>query len=358
MKEQRLNEFLDLMRKQNIHQVIITSTPSLYYFLGEWIEPGERLLAFYVNIFGETKLILNEMIKITNLKEVDIINYSDSQDPIIILSQLINKDKTIGIEEQWRSGFLLDLLKIIGTVSVFQNITPLISKLRMKKDSEEIELMQASSIINDSSMEKVISVIPEMLPEKYLAKAIKNIFEREGADEVSFEPIVAYGKNASDPHHIPQNTKIKDGEAVLIDMGCIKDHYCSDMTRTVFFGNPIETLKNIYQIVLEANLKAIEKVKPGVMAYEVDDAARSVINQKGYGQYFIHRTGHGVGLEIHEMPYISQNSQIILEAGMIFSIEPGIYLPGVGGVRIEDLVLVTDDGCRVLNKFPKELTII
>ena len=358
MKEQRLNEFLDLMRKQNIYQAIITSAPSLYYFLQEWIEPGERLLAFYVNISGETKLILNEMIKITNLKEVDIINYSDSQDPITILSQLINKDKTIGVEEQWRSGFLLDLLKIIGTVSVFQNITPLISKLRMKKDSEEIELMQASSIINDSSMEKVISVIPEMLPEKYLAKAIKNIFEREGADEVSFEPIVAYGKNASDPHHIPQNTKIKDGEPVLIDMGCIKNHYCSDMTRTVFFGKPVETLKNIYQIVLEANLKAIEKVKPGVVSFEIDDAARSVINQKGYGQYFIHRTGHGVGLEIHEMPYISSNSQIILETGMIFSIEPGIYLPGVGGVRIEDLVLVTNDGCRVLNKFPKELTII
>jgi Xaa-Pro dipeptidase len=228
----------------------------------------------------------------------------------------------------------------------------------MVKDVDEIALMKSSSLLNDTAMEKVIDLISEMLPEKYLAKAIKNIFEREGAEGVSFEPIVGYGQNTSNPHHMPTNAQLKDGDVVLIDMGCIKNYYCSDMTRTVFFGKPIETLKNIYQIVLEANLKAIEKVKPGLKICEIDATARNYIESKGYGKYFTHRTGHGVGIEVHEKPYISSNSEGILKSGMIFSIEPGIYLPSVGGVRIEDLVLVTDNGCEVLNRYPKDFLVI
>ncbi len=345
------------MAKNNIYQAIISSPASLYYFLNEWFEPGERLLVLFVNTSGEVKLLVNELFPVNTVEEENLIKYSDSEDPIKMLSSIIEKDKSLGIDGSWEAGFLLSLMEITKDLSL-KPLSPIISELRMVKDVDEIVLMKSSSLLNDTAMEKVIDIVSEMLPEKYLAKAIKNIFEKEGADGVSFEPIVGYGQNTSNPHHIPTNAKLKDGDVVLIDMGCIKNYYCSDMTRTVFFGKPIETMKNIYQIVLEANLEAIEKVKPGLKACEIDATARNYIESKGYGKYFTHRTGHGVGIEIHEKPYISSNSEEILTPGMIFSIEPGIYLPGVGGVRIEDLVLVTDNGCEVLNKYPKDFLVI
>jgi Xaa-Pro dipeptidase len=345
------------MAKNNIYQAIISSPASLYYFLNEWFEPGERLLVLFVNTSGEVKLLVNELFPVNTVEEENLIKYSDSENPIKMLSSIIKKDKSLGIDGSWEAGFLLSLMEITKDLSL-KPLSPIISELRMVKDVDEIALMKSSSLLNDTAMEKVIDLVSEMLPEKYLAKAIKNIFEKEGADGVSFEPIVGYGQNTSNPHHIPTNAKLKDGDVVLIDMGCIKNYYCSDMTRTVFFGKPIETMKNIYQIVLEANLEAIEKVKPGLKACEIDATARNYIESKGYGKYFTHRTGHGVGIEIHEKPYISSNSEGILTPGMIFSIEPGIYLPGVGGVRIEDLVLVTDNGCEVLNKYPKDFLVI
>ena len=357
MKKQRLNNLIKLMQDNYIFQAIITSTPSIFYFTGEWIEPGERLLALYINISGEVKLIINEMFKVKNVDKNILLTYSDSDNPIDLLADVLIDEKTIGIDEKWQAGFFLELLNLSKNY-LFKNVSPLIASLRMVKDEEEIKHMKVSSEINDKTMEKVIKVVPEMLSERLLAKAVKNIFEREGADNISFEPIVAYGLNAADPHHVPDSTKIKDGDAVVIDIGCIKNHYCSDMTRTVFFGNPVDTFKRIYDIVLEANLKAIDCIKPGIKACEIDKVAREVITKRGYGDYFIHRTGHGVGIEIHEMPYISSNSEVILEAGMIFSIEPGIYLPNVGGVRIEDLVLVTKNGCEILNNYSKSLTIV
>ncbi|RAO99705.1 proline dipeptidase [Petrotoga sp. 9PW.55.5.1] len=357
MRKDRIESLIDLMQKNHIYQAIITSTSSIYYFLQEWIEPGERLIALFINISGKVKLITNEINRIQNLHEDYLLKYSDSENPIKILTSFIKSDEKVGIDEKWNAGFLLDLIKEINTTNL-ENISPLISNLRMIKDSEEIRLMKASSLINDNAMEKVIEIVSEMLPEKYLAKAIKNIFEKEGADEVSFNPIIGYGKNSSDPHHLPDNSKVKDGDPVLIDIGCIKNYYCSDMTRTVFFGKPTEKMKDIYQIVLDANLQAIEHVKPGVMASEVDSIARNFIKNKGYGDFFKHRLGHGVGLEIHEPPYISFNSKTTLKPGMIFSIEPGIYIPKIGGVRIEDLVLVTENGFEVLNKYPKDFIVI
>jgi len=357
LRKDRIEKLFNKMVKNNIYQAIISSPPSLYYFLQEWFDPGERLLVLFVNTSGEVKLLVNELFPVDTIEEKNLIKYSDSEDPLKMLSSLIKKDKPIGIDGRWDAGFLLDLMEITKDLSLKQ-LSPIISELRMVKDADEIALMKSSSLLNDTAMEKIIDLVSEMLPEKYLAKAIKNIFEREGADGVSFEPIVGYGQNTSNPHHMPTNTKLKDGDAVLIDMGCIKNFYCSDMTRTVFFGKSIENMKNIYQIVLEANLKAIEKAKPGLKACEIDATARNYIESKGYGKYFTHRTGHGVGIEIHEKPYISSNSEEILTSGMIFSIEPGIYLPGVGGVRIEDLVLVTDNGCEVLNKYPKDYLVI
>ncbi|WP_074010971.1 M24 family metallopeptidase [Romboutsia timonensis] len=171
-------------------------------------------------------------------------------------------------------------------------------------------------------------------------------------------PIIAYGANGADPHAHCGSAKLKEGDCVILDIGCIKDNYCSDMTRTVFYKSAPEKAKEVFNIVLEANKRAIAMVKPGVRFCDIDNAAREYITEKGYGKYFTHRTGHSIGIETHDMGDVSSINTDILKPGMIFSVEPGIYLPGEFGVRIEDLVLVTEDGHELLNKYNKELNII
>lgn len=179
-----------------------------------------------------------------------------------------------------------------------------------------------------------------------------------GADGFSFEPLVAFGPNAADPHHGPDNTVLKEGDVILFDVGCIKDGYCSDMTRSFYYRTITDTHREVYETVRAANEAAIAKVKPGVPLCELDLTARNLITDKGYGPQFNHRLGHFIGLSCHEFGDVSSVNTRLAEPGMIFSIEPGIYLTGDTGVRIEDLVLVTETGCEVLNHYPKTLEII
>ena len=179
-----------------------------------------------------------------------------------------------------------------------------------------------------------------------------------GADGFSFEPLVAFGANAADPHHGPDGTVIKPGDSVLFDVGCIKDGYCSDMTRTFYFQKASDEHRRIYEIVRSANETAISKIRPGVPLCELDGAARDLIAEQGYGPFFTHRLGHFIGLGEHEFGDVSSVNTQKAEPGMIFSIEPGIYLPGDTGVRVEDLVLVTEEGCEALNHYSKEFEII
>ena len=216
--------------------------------------------------------------------------------------------------------------------------------------------VKQASHINDQAMEIVKSYIKEGISEIELASRIPEIFISLGAQDVSFTPIVAFGVNTSDPHAVPNNTKLEKGMPIIIDMGCIYDGYCSDMTRSFFYQE--NTLNEIYSIVKRANIAAIEKVKPGVLLKDIDHAARSVIKETGFGEYFIHRTGHGIGQDVHEPYDVNATSEHLCEVGMIFSIEPGIYIPNKGGIRIEDLILVTEDGCEVLNHYPKDLEIL
>ena len=169
---------------------------------------------------------------------------------------------------------------------------------------------------------------------------------------------VSYGATAADPHHFPDDTKLKDGDAVLLDLFSRKNYYWCDMTRTVFYKSVSAHHREVYEVVKTAQQAAIDFVKPGVVMKDIDAVARKVITDAGYGEYFITRTGHGVGMDLHELPFAAPDSEIIAEPGMCFSIEPGIYIPEDIGVRIEDLVLVTEDGCEVLTHYPKELQII
>jgi Xaa-Pro dipeptidase len=195
----------------------------------------------------------------------------------------------------------------------------------------------------------------EGVTELEAAAKIEQFNKALGIETLSFTPIVCFGKNAAEPHHENDATILTEGMAIIIDMGGIADGYCSDMTRTFYKGEPSEHFKTVYDIVKTANERAISKVKPGVKLSEIDAAARSYITEMGYGPYFTHRTGHGIGADVHEFPDVSAVSEIICQPGMTFSIEPGIYLPDAFGIRIEDLVCVTETGCLILNKFSKNL---
>ena len=217
--------------------------------------------------------------------------------------------------------------------------------------------MRESSKINDAVMDRLVAYIKEGMTELELADIIKNIFVECGADKAGFA-IVAFGANAADPHHRNDNTRLKSGDCVLIDMGCVKNGYYSDMTRTFFFKTVSDRQREVYDLVLKANLDAEAMVAPGVRFCDIDKAARDVITQGGYGPRFIHRLGHSIGMNEHEAGDVSSANTDPVLPGMTFSIEPGIYLPGEFGVRIEDLVLVTEDGCELLNYNPKELTVL
>lgn len=351
----KMEILIEKIKKENISQYILTSTEDIFYFTEKWIEPGERMLALLVDSKSEPLMIVNKLFPIDNVN-VKTIFYTDSENPINILSKYIKENSNIAIDKNWSSRFLIELMSKKSFVPV--NKSYLIDEMRMIKNSEEIKKMKESSKLNDEAIEEVIDLIPEMLPEKFLARATENIINKIGFSGVSFSPLIAYGSNGGEPHHESNNTKIKSGDSVIIDMGGIKDRYCSDMTRTVFFGEPGDTTRRAYDIVLNANLKAIEIIKPGVRFSEIDLAARNHIEKMGYGDFFTHRTGHSIGIEVHEWPFVSEENDMEVKPGMIFSIEPGIYVPNEFGIRIEDLVLVTENGVEVLNNYTKEMQIL
>ncbi|MCY6370770.1 M24 family metallopeptidase [Clostridium ganghwense] len=358
MKNKRLERIIFNMKENNLEQIIITSTASIFYITGKWIEPGERLLALYINTKGDKKLFINELFPINEDLGVELQIYSDSEDPIELLASEVEENKSLGIDKEWPSHFLINLMGKKQGIK-FVNGSPIVDRVRMIKDSEEIDLMREASRINDIAMNDLIrKVIPKQYTEKKACKLLGDIYEKYGTDSFSFYPLIAYGFNAAEPHHSSDNSKLKVGDSIILDIGGRTNNYCSDMTRTVFYKQASEESKKIYNIVLEANLKAIQAVKPGVRFCDIDRTARQVIEKAGYGKYFTHRTGHNIGIDVHEFPDVGGVNEMCVEEGMIFSIEPGIYINENLGVRIEDLVVVTKDGCEVLNKYPKELQII
>ncbi len=357
MKLNRLNKILSKMEENNIPQMLVTDPKAIFYLTDKMIHPGERLIALYLNINGNHKLFINELFPVHEDLGVEKVWFDDTKDGVLIISEYIEKGKTIGVDKNWPARFLLHLMEL-NTENKYVNASFIIDTLRMCKDEEEKELMRNASHINDMAMEKLQNLLKEGLTEKQMAQRLATIYEELGADSFSFHPIIAYGKNGADPHAHCGEAKVKEGDCVILDIGCIKDNYCSDMTRTVFYKSAPEKAKEVFNIVLEANKRAIAMVKPGVRFCDIDNAAREYITEKGYGEYFTHRTGHSIGIETHDMGDVSSINTDMLEPGMIFSVEPGIYLPGEFGVRIEDLVLVTEDGHELLNKYNKELNII
>ena len=234
-----------------------------------------------------------------------------------------------------------------------------IARGREVKDAEEINRIRAASELAEGALEAVLPELREGVTEREFAARLEYEFQRRGATGVSFPAIVLFGARSSLPHGVPGGKRLERGDIVLIDCGCLHNSYCSDLTRTFVFDRiPGAWFQEIYALTLSAQLAALAAVRPGVKCVEVDAVARDIIKDAGYGDRFGHGLGHGVGLEIHESPRLNIQSEAVLRPGHIVTVEPGIYLPDRGGVRIEDLVVVTEDGCEVLTQLPKELKVL
>jgi Xaa-Pro aminopeptidase len=230
-------------------------------------------------------------------------------------------------------------------------LTGLLEGMRVIKSEEEICLLKQSVLLNELVFQQVRSMVAPGMTEIDLALAIDNTMRKLGAERPSFETIVAFGANAAKPHAVPSSRVLKENELVLIDMGLVLAGYCSDMTRTFFFGGEPDSLfLERLRIVRQAQLAAIKAIRAGAICREVDQAARQVITDAGYGSHFGHGLGHGVGLAVHEAPRLSPRNRKRLQAGMIVTIEPGLYFPDWGGIRLENMAVVREDGCELLNE--------
>ena len=255
---------------------------------------------------------------------------------------------TVQDHERYRKALSCDLVPA----------TDLLWQLRMVKDEEELEAMVAAQRIAERALEDILEEIRPGVTEKEIAARLQYLMLHYGASDMSFDPIVVSGPNGSLPHGVPSEKTIQQGEFVTMDFGCVYHGYCSDMTRTVAVGFATEEMQTVYQTVLSAQEASIAAARAGLTGREVDGAARAVINAAGYGAYFGHSFGHGVGVEIHEAPNASTMNEKPLPAGAVISAEPGIYLPGRLGVRIEDVILLTETGCRNITKAPKDLIVL
>ncbi len=344
----RISRVLALMRDRGLSQLIVSDPRSIWYLTGVDVEPYERLLALLLRADGRHTLFLNRLYNVPETPWEEVW-FSDTDDSIGLIAGRVDAGAPLGIDKEWKAGFLIPLLeRCPGLRPVLAS--DCVDDCRAVKDAEEIALMREASRINDEVNRLASEYIREGMTEKQVADFIDRGFLELGCSGPSFTTIVSFGANAADPHHEPDDTVLKQGDCVLLDMGCVWHRYCSDMTRTFFCGEPSAEAARVHDLVREANERAERLVRPGVRFCDIDAAARDYIAAAGYGEAFNHRLGHFIGQTDHEKGDVSSANTAVARPGMIFSIEPGIYLPGKFGVRVEDLVLVTEDGCEVLNR--------
>ena len=348
MNIQRIQKVTDLMRAEGLSQILVTSTANIYYLTGLWCEPFERMLALHVRADGGMKLYANRLFSLRGLSDVPLVEYDDTDDCVAALAGDMLPGK-LGIDKTWPSQFTIRLMEARGDVRPVQGSRPL-DEARILKDAEELALMRTSSRMNVQVLARVAGALAEGRTEKELQALYNQTALELGSPGPSFTPLICFGKNGAEPHHDSDGTRLKRGDTVIMDVGLLWRHYCSDMTRTVHFGEASDEQKRVLEIVTAANRAGIAACRPGVKLKDVDRAARRVIEDAGYGPFFNHRTGHGIGLDEHEFPDCSAVSETVARPGMIFSVEPGVYLPGRFGVRVEDLVAITEDGCEVLTR--------
>ncbi|EMF0037661.1 aminopeptidase P family protein [Enterococcus hirae] len=351
----RVEKLRKKMQEENLDSFLITSPYNLRYLTNFTGTTGLAVItlekAFFITDFRYTEQAAAQAQGFEIIKNVGPIFEE--------VADLVQKEglRELGFEETTVSFLEYSVLEEIIDAQLIP-ISGMIEELREIKDEEEIAIIEKACSIADLAYDHILKMIQPGMTEIEVANQLDFYMRSLGASGVSFETIVASGLRSAMPHGVASKKIIEQGDLITIDFGCYYEGYVSDMTRTFAIGDPGEQLKEIYQIVLEAQLAVLEVAKPGVTGKQLDAVARDYITKHGYGEAFGHSTGHGIGLEIHEGPNVSVRAEKQFVPGNIITDEPGIYLPGIVGVRIEDDLLITSDGNRVLTHSPKELIIL
>ena len=367
MTRSRLEKLTASLLTSKLDAVILNPGPTLKYLSGLNFHLMERPVVLFIALGKDPLLVLPEL----ELPKVDLFPYkvtaiaygenpSEWDDAFRKAAQTLSLDgKRIGVEPRQLRLMEFRHVKAGASEADFPDASDVFADLRLRKDKAEVELMRAAVKIAQDALEAVIPQIKIGMTEKEVASELVVQLLKHGSEsEMPFAPIVSAGPNAANPHASPSDRKIQAGDLLVVDWGATHDGYISDLTRTFAVGEVDEEYKKIHKLVQEANAAGRAAAKPGVPCANVDIAARNVIEKSGYGKYFTHRTGHGIGMEGHEAPYMRGDNMQILEAGMAFTVEPGIYLTGRNGVRIEDNLVITEDGAESLSDMLREIRVV
>lgn len=360
----KLERMAELLRGHGADACVMGPSHDVEYLAGIKPFSDERFRGFYVLSDGRWFFICPELyyeeVREALGDKAHIYIWSDGDGPLGCFEKAqadygLN-GRIIAVNDGVRAVDLIDMKSFIKAEYV--NEAMIFEELRLRKDEEEAQYMARAGEIADKTFAEIVKFIKPGVSEREIANKIKELLIELGGEELSFDPIVASGPNSSKPHYNDDKRIIEKRDLVVLDFGCRYKGYCSDTSRTVFIGEPTEEQKKVYEICLRATTEAKKAVREGITAEEVDKTARDIISKEGYGQYFINRTGHGIGLAVHEAPYIKSGNKQVLETGMCFSIEPGIYIPGKFGMRVEDIVMVDGEGSRVFNNSDRNMTIL
>ncbi len=357
----RVKSLQDIAKREGIDYFFIAPGANLLYFTGLDMHMSERPTMVVVpaedDMFAYCpKFESGKVAKVTGIEK--FVNYTDEEGPFETVKRWVENDKVkkdavIGMEFLAARLMEYDVVRRALPELKLIDARLLMAELRMAKDQQEIDLIQKAADISDEMISAMRQKLAPGVKESEIRKAGMDVINKHGV-KLAFMS-VASGPKASDPHSTSEDRVIQEGEFVIIDTGAIVSGYTSDITRTLPCGNVSDEMLKIYEVVKKANAAGKAAVKPGVTCEYVDQVTRKIIEDAGYGKYFTHRTGHGMGLEVHEEPYIVDGNTQELKVGHVFTVEPGIYLPGVGGVRIEDDVVVTEDGCNTFTNYPREI---
>ena len=359
--QHKINSLRARMKDNDVDLVALGPGTHMNWLLGFNPYPDERPCLLLIGKEKEAFLMPSVNAEDARKRtDIEITSWKDENGPDQALKDALlyigeSTAKHIAIDEAMRSHFALIVIEALPNPT-YEFTTSTIGALRMRKDQTEFINLKENALIDDRAMQAGFAAIKEGVTELEIGEAINKHFISEGAKPQFC--IVGSGPNGAFPHHHTGDRKVKYGDAVLIDIGGRKGTFPSDMTRMSVLGEPPEGYLEIHAIVERAVQAAMAAAKPGAMAKDVDAAARGVITEAGYGEFFVHRTGHGLGIDIHEPPYITATSEVILDEGMVFSIEPGIYLQGRFGVRLEEIVILRADGPEILSELTRELNII
>lgn len=366
MNAKRIYHLMKILVDNDLHAAVFNPGSNMAYLTGLNFHLSERPIVLIISQSALPLIVLPEL-EAPKLQGVDIqiegITYTDNpetwQKAFIQAAKAAGlSGRSVAVDENELRVLELKLLESAAQGASFVSFAAGFSELRICKDETEIAFMQQAAVIAEGAFEAIQNSIIVGITEKELASELTMQLYRQGSDpELPFQLHVSSGENSANPHAMPTERILQQGDLVLFDWGARFNGYCSDITRTVALGEIDDELKHIYDVVLKANQAGRETAKNGISAGEVDKAARAVIDGYGYGKYFIHRLGHGLGMMGHEPPYIFAGNNLVLKTGMVHTIEPGIYLPGKGGVRIEDDVVITDNGCELLTNLDRFLKI-